>query len=76
MIMVVTYLVLFGNTAASIITTALADPYPILKEKHFWILGISVLLTPLFFKRQMKDLTCVSIGLVLAFLVFLATIVY
>jgi amino acid permease len=75
--LVICYLILFGTTSASIAKTSLdASAYPLLKEKTLWIISLTILLCPLFFKRKMKELTIVSLGLVIAFFVFLCCIVF
>jgi amino acid permease len=73
--LVICYLILFGVTAASIAETS-SSSYAILKERSYWIIGVTLFLCPLFYKRKMGELAWVSLSLVAAFFLFLLCIVF
>ena len=74
----VIYLILFGDTAASIVKQAVraSDDYPILAGRTLYVLIISGFLSPLLFRRKLNELTVVSIALAMAFILFIAAIIY
>jgi amino acid permease len=70
--LVVIYFILFGDIAASIVNT-LSDNVEddsFLASRTLYVLIISLLLSPLFYTKKLKEMTVISVILVIAFAFF------
>jgi amino acid permease len=68
----ITYLILFGDIMAKMVSMqlpALTDEEHFLKRRGYYVITLSILLTPLFFTKKIDQLTFVSIILTFAFIV-------
>ena len=64
----ITYLILFGDIMSHIVSTQLKiEKDNILNHRYPYVIGLSAIMTPLFFTKKIDQLTVVSIILTFAF---------